>query len=101
MPDRYRVNLTARVAAQLQDVFEYIEEDSPENARRMIQRLMDAIDSLDILPHRYKVLEESDSLGEEIRSMVVKPFLVRYHINESAGVVTIVSIRHGARRPGL
>jgi plasmid stabilization system protein ParE len=101
MPDTYRVNLTLRAAGHLEDIHKYIEQDSADNAPRMIQRIMDAIDSLEIFPHRYKVLEQSTELGEEVRSMVVKPYLIRYHIDESNRSVTILSIRHGARKPEL
>ena len=47
------------------------------------------------------VLEDIETFGEEVRSMPVPPYLVRYHIDDSKLLVTIVSVRHGARRPGL
>jgi len=31
--------------------------------------------------------------------MPVPPFLVRYHVDEARQLVTILSVRHGARRP--
>lgn len=100
MPDIYRVRLTIRVSHQLQEIFDYIAVDSDSNAARMIERILDAIDGLEMLPHRYKVVEDTDVLGEEVRSMPVRPYLVRYHVDESSHVVTILSVRHGARRPG-
>ncbi len=96
MPDTYRVVLTLSVARELQDIFNYIESDSPDSARRMITRLLQATDSLESFPHRFKVVEETD-IDIEIRSMLVKPYLIRYHVNGTSGVVTIVSVRHGAR----
>jgi plasmid stabilization system protein ParE len=97
MPPVYRVNLTLRAAGHLQDIFEYIEKDSPQNAARMIRRLLDACDALDVLPHRYKVVKNTGVVGEEVRSMPVRPYLVRYHVDDAARVVTILSVRHGAR----
>lgn len=99
MAPLYRVMLTRRAGGHLQDIFDYIEKDSPQNAARMIEKLLDAIDSLEVFPQRYKVVKNANEVGEEIRSMSVRPYLVRYHINESGLVVTILSVRHGARKP--
>jgi plasmid stabilization system protein ParE len=89
MAPLYCVKLTRRAGGHLQDIFDYIEKDSPQNAAKMIERLLDAIDSLDLFPQRYKVVKNEDLVGEEIRSMSVRPYLVRYHVNESAQVVTM------------
>jgi plasmid stabilization system protein ParE len=32
-------------------------------------------------------------------SMPVRHYLIRYHVDDSQRVVTILTIRHGARRP--
>lgn len=101
MPDTYRVIYTRQAANQLEDVFEYIANDSPQNAAGMIRRLLEAIESLHALPHRYPLIEKNAALAGPIRSMPVRPYLVRYLIDESKATVTIVSIRHGARRPEM
>lgn len=97
MPPTYRVNLTARAAEHLEEIYRYIERHSPDNAARMINRLLDAIDALDTLPHRYNVVSDPGAVGEELRSMPVGNYLVRYHVNDRIRLVTIVSVRHGAR----
>jgi toxin ParE1/3/4 len=97
MPPTYRVTLTAQVAVHLDEIFSYIEKDSPQNAARMIGRLLDAMEGLDMLPHRYKVVSNSDAVGDEVRSMPVGNYLVRYHVDDRIRVVTILSVRHGAR----
>jgi plasmid stabilization system protein ParE len=85
----------------LQEIFEYIERDSPQNASRMIRRIVESIDALEQFPHRYKVLEDIETFGVEVRSMPVPPYLIRYHVDEPNLTVTVLSVRHGARRPGL
>ena len=99
MPETFRVSFTMKAAGDLERVFEYIEKDSPAHAAKLIGRLLDAIDSLQILPHRNRPVKGAAPLGEQIRSIVVRPYLIRYSINDSTGVVTILSVRHGARRP--
>lgn len=67
----------------------------------MIGRLLDAVDALDILPHRYKVVANPEAVGTEIRSMPVGNYLVLYHVDDDSRVVTILSVRHGARDAGI
>jgi plasmid stabilization system protein ParE len=99
MPDRYNVRLTAQAGAHLNEIYDYIEQHSPQNAAEMVRRLLDAIDGLDQLPHRYPVVQESNDLfGVEVRSMPVRPFKVRYHVNDSAYTVTVLSVIHWARQ---
>src|SRR3712207_619132 len=98
MPTTYRVRLTATAGKHLAEIYDYIEQHSPQNAAEVVRRLIGAIDSLEMLPHRYPVVEESEVLGAEVRSMPVRPFKVRYHVNDAALAVTILSVRHGARQ---
>jgi toxin ParE1/3/4 len=100
MPDTYRVNLTMKAATDLEEIFEYIEKDSPQNATRLIRRLLNAIEGLQILPHRHRPVKGAAVLGEQVRSMVVHPYLVRYNTDDRREVVTILSVRHGGRREG-
>lgn len=98
MPEPYCVQFTMRAADDLEAVFDFVSEDSPQSAVRLVERLLAAIDSLQLLPHRYNVSKGSAALGERIRSMPVRPYLVRYSIDEARRVITILSVRHGARQ---
>lgn len=99
MPEKYRVIYTRQVADQIREIVEYIARSSPENAARMAERMVKAIDSLELLPHRFSIVRNPDAVGEPVRSMLVRPYLIRYQVNERLLTVTVVSIRHGARRP--
>lgn len=101
MPDHYRVNYTRNAANQLQEIFDYIEKDSPANAARMAERIIRGIESLSLFPGRYGLARNIEAIGIDVHSMPVRPYLIRYHINRSSRVVTILSVRHGARGPGL
>ena len=101
MPETYRIRYTLRAADHLREIFDYIERDSPRNATRMIERLLIAIDSLDTMPHRYNVVKNTAQLGEDVRSMLIRPYFIRYHVDERERVVTILSVCHSAREPGL
>ena len=98
MPDSYRVRITPRALADLRGIFDYIAKDSSQNAQGMIRRLLDAVDGLDILPHRYDVPRGGNARGRQIRSMPVWPYLVRYRIEQRNRLVYVLRIRHGAQR---
>lgn len=96
MPDTYHVRITPRALADLESIFRSIEVDSPQNASSMIRQILDDIDRLEIFPHRYNVPRVGKVQGREIRSMPVRPYLVRYRIDESRKAVYILRVRHGA-----
>jgi plasmid stabilization system protein ParE len=98
MPDAYRIRITPRALANLEGIFDFIQRDSPQNAREMIRRLLDSIDDLRMLPYRYAVPRTGAARSRAIRSMPVRPYLVRYRIDENRKAVFILRIRHGARR---
>ena len=98
MPDTYLVRITPRALADLEAIFDYIRRDSPQNAAAMIARLLDAVDGLDLLPHRFDVPRVGTVRGRQVRSMPVRPYLVRYRIDEARKVVYVLRVRHGARR---
>jgi plasmid stabilization system protein ParE len=98
MPAIYRIRITPRALSDLETIFEHISQDSPQNAASMIRAMMDAIDGLNSLPYRFNVPRGGSMRGRQVRSMPVKPYLVRYRIDERREAVHILRIRHGARR---
>ena len=98
MPDAYRIRITPRALVDLEGNFEFIVRHSPQNARGMIRRLLDAIDALEFFPHRYDVPRTGKAHGRQVRSMPVRPYLVRYRIDDKLKAVFVLRVRHGARR---
>jgi plasmid stabilization system protein ParE len=54
MPDSYQVRITLEALSDLEEIFDYIRQSSPQNARTVIERLMDAIDGLQSFPSRFR-----------------------------------------------
>lgn len=98
MVDHYDVRIVPRASNDLVAICAYIEQDSPKNAASVAQELLDAIDSLDILPHRYKVHEHRKDPSKTVRSMPVPPFIVYYRVVDNHRVVEVVAVLHGSRR---
>lgn len=98
MQDTYRVIITDRALADLQRVAGYIRNQSPDHAAGMAKKIVDAIDSLDAMPGRFKRVGKSRKRGTPIHAMVVRPFIVYYRVDLIAKGVFILNIIHGARR---
>jgi len=98
LPDRYSVIILPRAADDLASICSYIEQRSPQNAALVAQRLISAVDALDILPRRYKVHEHRKDPAKTVHSMPVPPFLVYYRVDIRQKTVRILTIRHGSRR---
>src|SRR5688572_19070951 len=98
MPDTYLIRISPRALADLEGILDYIARDSPQNARKMIRTLLDAIDSLNTFPRRHDVPRTGAVRGRQTRTMPVRPYLVRYRIEERRKAVFIIRVSHGARR---
>jgi plasmid stabilization system protein ParE len=81
----------------LEGIHQHIEKDSPENAAS-VAAIIDAIDSLELLPHRYPVYQGRRQPSEVVRRMPVPPFLIYYRANDLNRAVHVVAILHGKRR---
>jgi plasmid stabilization system protein ParE len=98
MIQRYHVILSPRSLSDLFDIHTFIATDSPQNAAEVIERLLVAIEHLDVVPRRYPVYQGKRQPTEAVRRMPVLPFFVYYRIKEPNRSVEIITIRHGHRR---
>jgi plasmid stabilization system protein ParE len=96
--DTYRVDLTPSSYADLLAVFEYIELQSPDNAAALVERVLAAVRELDILPTRHPVAGRSRRTGADVYKLVVDPLLVYYVVDHRRKLMTVRTVRHGARR---
>lgn len=98
MPEHYEIRFTPRAADDIISICCYIEQDSPQSAAIVARSLVEAIDSLDFLPHRYRIHEHRKDPAKTVHAMPVPPFIVYYRVQDSRLTVEIVAVRHGSRR---
>jgi plasmid stabilization system protein ParE len=98
MLDRYRIIVMPEASSDLIQLFEFIELDSPESAAVVIQKLFEAIDSLEQLPHRCKIHRSTKNPKHMVHSMNVSPFIIYYRILRDDRLLEVLTIRHGARK---
>lgn len=87
-----RVTWRPRAISDLEDIIRYLEQFDPEAAHRYGVRLYDLGNSLCDFPRRGRPANDGT------RVMTGVPlYVLRYVVDDDA--VSILSIRHGARRP--
>ncbi len=97
----YAVELTDAALAAITEHARYIaiEGRAPENAKRWLERVWDAVDSLEKLPRRAAKAQEDDYVAYEVRQLVVDSHLLLFTVDDDKRTVWIVGLRHGRRLP--
>lgn len=98
MPDTHAVILSDTALSGLKAIALYIRRHSPQNAGTVAETILNAIDSLGLMPTRFTRVGTSRKRGSAIRAMVVRPFIVYFRIETSPDVVYVLTVRHGKRR---
>ena len=94
MAGRHRsVTWSESAQAALDEVVTYISQDSPTNARRVLEAVLKAAASLETLAERGRVAPElADS---SIRELLVSKFRLLYRVSDDK--VTVVAFLRGVR----
>ena len=96
---KYEVVTTAQAVADLRAIFEYIAYDllAGENAIKQLDRLEEAILSLDEMPERYHLYDKEPWRERNLRIMPVDNYLVFYIPQDDDKTVTIIRVMYGRR----
>ena len=95
----WKVNYTEDAEQDLQDIYEYISDVlfEPVIAEKQANRIMDAVNSLDHMPLRYRLYNSEPWYTKGLRVLPVDNYLVFYLTDESQNTVAIIRIMHGSR----
>jgi toxin ParE1/3/4 len=96
---QYRVSLTARAVKDLDNIFQFIQAEQSEAAATWFNGLHEAINSLSSLPQRAPATPENSSLRHLLYGSKPNVYRVIYFTDETKKTVTVLTIRHGARKP--
>jgi plasmid stabilization system protein ParE len=97
---KYRVRLTAKAEADVDEVLRWFQEQRATNAgERWFSRLMAKIDTLETHPERCAVAAESEDVGLEIRELLVgkRRGVCRIVFRIEKRAVYILRVWHAAR----
>lgn len=95
----WKVNYTEDAEQDLQSIFDYISDVllEPVTAANQTNRIMDAADSLDHMPLRYRLYDKEPWQSRGLRVMPVDNYLVFYLPDETKKIVAIIRIMYGGR----
>jgi len=92
---KYNVEITAAAERDVEEIWTYIADDSPENATAFILRLEEQLDTLEQLPERCPLIPENEQLGTSYRHQLHGAYRTIFRI--SGKTVYILRIIHGTR----
>lgn len=93
----YRLELTERAARDLEHIYRTIRADAWDQAYAWFNKLERLILSLDQQPGRGALVPEDAGLRQLLHGRKPNVYRVIYEIDEPAGMVTVLHIRHGRR----
>ena len=95
MPTRFEVSYTRSAEQDIEEIWSFIAEDSPDDATRFIQRLEKQIATLERFPERCSLISENRSMNSRYRHLIYRKYRTIFRI--SGRTVFIIRILHGAR----
>ena len=95
----WNVNYTYDALQDLQTIYDYISLIllEPGIAAKQTDRIMDAADSLDYMPLRYRLYENEPWRSRGLRVLPVDNYLIFYLPDETINSVAIIRIMYGGR----
>jgi plasmid stabilization system protein ParE len=97
---RYAVEVADVALAAIAEQARYLNEQgrSAEAARRWLEGIWRAVDSLELWPLRASRAEEDDYVPYEVRRIIVGDQLLLFTVDEARQAVVIVGLRHGRQQ---
>ncbi len=89
---QYRILITDEALNDMESIYEYIASAllAPDTAIGQYNRIADAIETLDQMPERIKVMESEPERARELRRLIVDNYAVFFFIADDAVIVTNV-----------
>ena len=95
MPTKYSVEITPAAERDVEEIWTYIADDSPENATAFFMRLEEQIEALEQFPARCPLIPENEILGTGYRHLIHGAY--RTIIRITGKTVFIVRIIHASQ----
>jgi toxin ParE1/3/4 len=93
--EKYSVRITPAAERDVEEIWSYIADDSPENGTSFILRLEEQIEALEHFPERCPLIPENETLGTGYRHLVFGAYRTIFRV--TGDTVFIVRVIHGAR----
>ena len=99
----YQIEISPTAVADIEGIFLWIKEDSPERAYRWVRGCYEIMLTLENFPRRCSLALESKYMEIEVRQLLYKKqfrilFTVTQIDEQDTGIVQIHRIRHGSQQ---
>ena len=93
---QYRVLITDEALNDMESIYEYIAEEllAPDTAMGQYNRIADAIETLDQMPERIKLMESEPEKTRGLRKLIVDNYAVFFII--AYDIVIVTNVLYGA-----
>lgn len=94
--NNYRVKLMRRALRDLDGIYAYIAHAlrEPETARNLVDRIEDAILSLETMPYRCPERKRGTYANRGYRQLFVENYTAVFRIDETTKTVIVVTVRY-------
>lgn len=92
----YKTHITDEALNDMESIYEYIAEEllAPDTAMEQYNRIADAIETLDQMPERIKLMESEPERTRGLRRLIVDNYAVFFIIVDD--VVIVTNVLYGA-----
>ena len=89
---QYRVLITDEALNDMESIYEYIAEEllAPDTAMGQYNRIADAIETLDQMPERIKLMESEPEKTRGLRKLIVDNYAVFFIVEDDTVIVSNV-----------
>ena len=97
--DEYKVRINPKAIRDLESIYEYIalQKQAPENAKRQVDRIKNAILQLNTFPQSHQERVEGRYAEKGYRQLLVDNYIAIFRIDEERKIVTVVTIQYQGR----
>ena len=91
----YKVNITKTAEIDIEEIWQYISNDSIPNAKKFIHAVEGKIQTLEKFPQRCPIIPESELLGLEYRHLIIENYRIIFKLEKN--IVYVMRAVHSAR----
>ena len=92
----YKVKISNLALRDMEEIYRYISEKlaSPATAMKQYDRIAEAIESLNVFPERFQVMDIVPRLSKDVRQVIIDRYSAIYTVGEDT--VTIIRVLYSA-----
>ncbi len=98
MDEKYEIKLSIKAKDDLKSIVLYIKNNlnEPAIANKYAKIIREEIQTLEYLPQKFAVIEDSSVKDLNFRKLIIKNYIAFYRVNEEKKIVNVERILYGA-----